>query len=214
MDRTVGGILVLLLGLSVAAAGEGQDRPATPTEQYQALLKEYQEVTGLLAKAKTDPERKKIIERRDKLAPKFLDLAEMNPKDPVAVDALIEMVWRGMPGRDRALALLQRDHVRSDRLRQVHQQTAFGPPQSMTIMQQIAYGFRKEEERFLRSVLEANPHRDIRGLACLALAQFHINRLQRLDLVKLRPELAKRFEDAFGKDYLKELKGRDRARVL
>jgi hypothetical protein len=32
----LGGILVVVLGLSVAAGQEGQDRPATPSEQYEA----------------------------------------------------------------------------------------------------------------------------------------------------------------------------------
>src|SRR2546428_3180279 len=144
MDRILGGIFVLVLGLSVAAAGEGQDKPATPAEQYKALLKEYHDARADLAKAKSDEERKKAIERRDRLPPRFLELAEKNPKDPIVVDALIEMVWFGMPGSDKAIALLQRDHVRSDRLRQVHQQTAFGSSQDVTLMQQIASGYRKE----------------------------------------------------------------------
>ena len=214
MGRIVGGILVLVLGLSVAAAEDSKDKPATPAEQYKGLLKEYQDARADLAKAKTDEERKKIVERRDKLPPRFLELAENNPKDPIAADALIEMVWFGMPGRDRAIVLLQRDHVRSDRLRQVHQQTAFGSPYDVTLMQQIAYGFRKEDETLLRSVLEMNPHRDIQALACLALAQFHITRLQRLDLVKQRPELRKPYEAVFGKDYLKEIQERDRAKLV
>jgi hypothetical protein len=43
MNRIVGGILVLGLGLSVfAAEDQGQERPATPAEQFKALQKEYQ----------------------------------------------------------------------------------------------------------------------------------------------------------------------------
>ena len=179
MGRMAAGILVLVLGLSLAAAEEGKDKLDTPAEQYQALLKEYLDVPQLLSKANGDEERKKIIERRDTLPSKFLELAEKNPTDPIAVDALIEMVWRSMPGSDRALALLQRDHVRSDRLRQVHQQTAFGAPQDVTIMQQVSSFFSKEGETFLRTVLEMNPHRDIQGNACLALARFQFSRLQR-----------------------------------
>ena len=43
MGRIMGGILVLVLGLSVAMAEERQDRLATPAEQYKAILKEYQD---------------------------------------------------------------------------------------------------------------------------------------------------------------------------
>ena len=38
MGGMVGGALVLALGLSVAARQEGQDRPATPAEQYEGRL--------------------------------------------------------------------------------------------------------------------------------------------------------------------------------
>jgi AhpC/TSA family len=210
MNRVVGRILVLVVGLSVVAAVEGEDKAATPAEQYKALLKEYQDARADLAKVKTDEERKKIIERRDKLPPRFLELAEKNPKDPVAVDALIEMVWFSMPGSDKALALLQREHVRSDRLGQVHQQTAFGSPQDVTILHQVAYGLSKENEAFLRAVLEMNPHKDIQGQACLALAELHSDRCRRLDLAKDRQDLAKQYEALVGKEYFEELQ-RNRA---
>src|SRR5262245_52724257 len=93
---TVSEILVIALSFSVtAAAGQAQDKPATPAEQYQALLKQYQQAAG--GGAKSDEQRKKLIEKvrklQDKLAREFLELAEKNPKDPVAVDALIQAVW-------------------------------------------------------------------------------------------------------------------------
>ena len=44
MNRIGEGFLVLVLGLSLMAAEvQGQDRPATPAEQYKALLKESQD---------------------------------------------------------------------------------------------------------------------------------------------------------------------------
>ena len=45
MGRMVGGILVLGLGLSVAVGQESQDRPATPSQQYAELDKEFREPT-------------------------------------------------------------------------------------------------------------------------------------------------------------------------
>ena len=71
------------------------------------------------------------------------------------------------------MALLERDHVRSDKL---------GP-----VCQRISFGFCKEYETFLRTVLEMNPHKDVQALACLGLAHFLSNRLQRLDMVKEQP---------------------------
>jgi hypothetical protein len=215
MQRIVGGILVLVLGLSVAAAdGKGQEKPATPTEQYKALLKEYQDASSS-GRALSDEERMKFVGQvaklRNRLGQKFVDLAEKNPNDPIALDALIQAVWQvnttpwpaELVGEDsartKALALLQRDHVRSDKL---------GP-----VCRRISFGFCKEYERFLRAVLEMNPHRDVQGLACLGLAHFLSNRLQRLDLVKDQPALAKEFEDLFGKEYLQDLLRQERTRA-
>jgi len=47
MDRVRGGILILVLTLSVPAAQDkGGDKSDTPAEQYKALLKEYQDASG------------------------------------------------------------------------------------------------------------------------------------------------------------------------
>jgi hypothetical protein len=194
MDRIVGGILILVLCLSVVAAeDQGQERPSTPAEQYKALLKEYQDASsgGVLS----DEERMKFVGRvvklRNKLTLKFVELAEKYPKDPTVVDALIQAVWQvnttpwpvELVGKDdawiRAFALLQRDRIRSDKLG--------------TVCQWISFGFCKEYETFLHAVLEKNPHQDVQAQACLALAHFLSNRLHRLDLVNEQPELAPNF---------------------
>ena len=139
------GRVVFVLGLPVAAAGgEGQDTPATPAEQYQALLKERQNAPDDLSKAKTDEERKQVQARLEKLPLRFLALAEASPKDPIALEALIQTVsWvnstafpaGGKDSRgDRALALLLREHVHSDKLG--------------SVCQQILFGFHKSHETF------------------------------------------------------------------
>ncbi len=73
------------------------------------------------------------------------------------------------PG-SKALAILRRDHVESDKL---------GP-----VCQHVVFGFHGSHEAFLRAVLEKNPHPDVHALACLSLAQFLGNRLDRLDVLK------------------------------
>jgi hypothetical protein len=107
-------------------------------------------------------------------------------------------------GRDdrwiKAFTLLARDHIRSDKL---------GPA-----CLRLAFGFRREYERFLRAVLQKNPHRSVQAQACLALAHFLTSRGQRLDLTREQPELAREFADLFGKDYLEELQQQDRAAVV
>jgi hypothetical protein len=203
LDEEEGRALPLL---SRAVAGA-----ATPAEQYRAILEDYQKAAS--GGDGTDEGRRKLIARLDRLRPtlaeRFLDLAERHPTDPVAVDALTHAIWmvnhssfpaggKDSPGA-RAMALLLRDHLRSDRL---------GP-----ICLRLASGFRKEHEAFLRTLLERSPHRNVRGLACLALAQFLNNRMQRLDRVKEQPELAREYEALFGKEFLGRLRRQDRAGV-
>ncbi len=212
MHRFGGGPFILVLGLSVALAeDERQDKPATPAEQYQALVKERQNLPEDLAKAKPGEERKKVLARLKTLPLRFLELAEKHPKDPAALEALIEVValinstafpagGKDSPG-SRALMILLRDHVRSAKL---------GP-----VCQQIVFGFHKSHETFLRAVLERNPHPEVQALACLSLAQFLNDRLHRLDVLQDqdRPDLAERYHRVFGKDYLEELQRQDRAAV-
>jgi hypothetical protein len=216
MQRIAWRILVLTLNLSVVVAeGNGQDKPATPAEQYQALRKEYDRASGSGVPL-TDAERLKFVGRvykhRDTLAQKFLELAEKHPNDPIALDALMQAVWQvnttpwpvELVGEDtaraRAFELIHRDHIRSDKL---------GP-----LCQRVAYGFCKEYESFLRAILTKNPHRTIQATACLSLGHFLNNRLQRLELCKERPELAKEFAGLYGKEYLTELLRRDRDKVI
>jgi hypothetical protein len=61
MSHIVGGFLALGLGLSVVAAEDpGQERRATPAEQYQALLK-AQEVASSPGRVLSDEERMQFI---------------------------------------------------------------------------------------------------------------------------------------------------------
>jgi hypothetical protein len=225
MSRIVGGLLALALGLSLVAAEiRAQDKPASPSEQYKAILKESQdrynashkEFVASAPKGSTpsDEQRMVFVGRAYKIkyeqAPKLVALAEKYPKDPIALDALIEAVWQvntvpwpvELVGRDearpRAFALLRRDHLRSDRL---------GP-----LCERISYGLCAEYETFLRAVLEENPHKEVRARACLALAHFLNNRALRLDLVRDQPALAREFADLYGKEYLDGLRRQDRAK--
>ena len=92
-----------------------------------------------------------------------------------------------------------RDHVQSDKL---------GP-----VLDRMRYGYRMEFEKFLRTALEKNPHRNVQAVACLSLAQFLNDRLRMLQLVEDRPELAECYEIVFGKNYLTDLQRLDRAKL-
>jgi hypothetical protein len=216
MQRIACGILVLVLNLSVVAAvGNGQDHPPTPAEQYKALRKEYDRASSSGVPL-SDAERLKFIGRvyrhRNALAAKFLKLAEKHPNDPIALDALMQAVWQvnGTPwpvelvgedtARARAFELIHRDHLRSDKLGR--------------LCQRVSYGFCKDYETFLRAVLAKNPLKSVQATACLSLGQFLNNRVQRLDLCKEQPALAREFAGLFGKEYLAELLRQDRDKVL
>jgi hypothetical protein len=199
----------------VAAVANGQDKPATPAEQYKKLLKEFNTASSSGVPL-TDAERLRFIGRAYKhryaLAAKFLALAEKYPNDPIALDALMQAVWQvnGTPwsvelvgqdtARARAFELIQRDHLRSEKL---------GP-----LCQRVSYGYCKEYETFLRAVLVKNPHKNVEATACLSLGQFLNNRLQRLDLCKEQPQLAKEFAGLYGKEYLAALRRQDRDKVV
>ena len=204
------GIFILVLCMSVAlAVGEPQDKPATPAEKYGALLKERQDAPDDLSKAVTAEERRRVQARLGKLPLRFLELAEANPNDPVALEALIQTVsWvnstafpeggKDSPG-ERALALLRRDHVRSGKLG--------------AVCQQVLFGFHKSHEEFLRAVLEVNQHPEVQALACLSLAQFLTDRMNRLDVLQDQPDLAERYHRVFGKEYVEQLQRQSRAAV-
>jgi len=207
------------LGFAIAAAGvrtsaAAEQKPPTVAEQYQALLKEFQGTSYGYFQATNDAERQAIVARVDHATTKCLELVEKNPTDPIALDALTYVVtqeywlnthtthpgWGKESRQARAIALLLRDHVESDKLAET--------------CKRVHFGFRQECETFLRAVLEKNPHREVRGVACLRLAQLLANRVERLDLLKDQPELAQRYHTLFGKDYMDGLKRQDRAKII
>ena len=214
-------LLIFLGCLSSPAAGGAEGAPpASPAEELKALLKEMQGGGPGFRDAKTDEERKAAVERMDRYPRRFAELAEKYPKDQVAIDAAVELI-RTLNSMDsltlqswdlsatvfpeckkddaarRIVALLLREHLRSEKL---------GP-----VCERMCYGPSVEYEGFLRAVLEKSPHREIRALALMALTQYLAIRVQKLDLVKDRPEFASRYEGLFGRDLFAAMKrqGRD-----
>ena len=208
----MGGILILAVSLPMAAAP--QDETVAPAEQYKAIVKEFGEAANSNWKAETDEERKQAAARVEPLPLRLLQLAEMNPDEPWTLDALTQVItleywldnYSSHPGwgkdsrQARALAILLRDHVRSDKLGES--------------CKRAQYGFRQECETFLRTVLEKSPHREVRGRAALGLALFLNGRLNRLDLLKDQPAVSRRYEELYGKEYLDTLRGQDHTRAV
>jgi hypothetical protein len=214
--RYTGFVLVLVAAdvwtAPASAADEG--KPATPMEQYQALLKEFQSAASTYFPSTNDAERRNIVARVDKATLRLLELVENNPKEPFAREALTQIVtqeywlnnhtshpgWGEKSPQARAIAQLLRDHLESDQL--------------VETCKRVNFGFREECETFLRTVLAKNPHRTVQGAACLRLAQLLAGRVEKLDLLKEQPVLARRYEELFGKEYVEALRRRDRASAL
>src|SRR6266446_3778942 len=158
MRRIIGGVLVLVLALPALRADDepkdkAKEKPPLATEQYQALLKEAQEAQQAfmtaLREAKTQEERSKVMQEQNPttaLAPKFVALAEKYPKDSVALDALIWVMTDRFGGsgnkeaRAKAIEILTRDHIQSEKLGRV--------------CQSMANGLSLQNEQFLRAILE------------------------------------------------------------
>ena len=203
--------LILILGL---AAAQPPDKSPTPEQQYKAVLKEFGEAANANWRARTDEEHRLANARIEPLPLKLLQLAEKNPNEPWVLDALTNVItqeywldnysshagWGKDSPQARAISILLRDHVRSDKLAET--------------CKRAQYGFRKECETFLRTVLEKNPHRDVQGQACLRLGLFLYGRLNRLDLLAGQPDLTKRYEGLYGKEYLDALRRQDRAKAV
>src|SRR5579883_3273241 len=196
MFRIASGFLALLALLPALRASDKTDTP-TPEQQYQALLKEYnkamEEFRKAYSEAKTQEDRQKVFREKypqpDKLAPRFLELAEKNPKAPAAVDALVWVVSpqnsvvtprsaKNEPEspRTKALKILLRDHVQSDKL--------------ADLCRNLGRADDEESRQLLRAVLEKNKHRPVQAQACLALAQQAENHLRLARQFKNDPHLA------------------------
>src|SRR5262249_9995342 len=181
MRFTVPLLAVLGIAGAVRSADPGAEAPGTLAQEYQKVLKESGQVSPNFRDAKTDEERKKAVETTDQFARRFVKLAEKYPNDPFALEVLtqavramnaqdsaIQMSWQtnktAFPIRSKddstalAMALLVRDHIRSDKVE--------------VVCERMRYGTRQEYGPFLRKVMKESPHHEVRGLACLSLAQF------------------------------------------
>ncbi len=150
----------------VTALGMAEE---SPRSRYDALVKEfdaaYKSSIEALTKATDDQGRMKASLGRPQpheFAARFFALAEEHPGDPVALDALTWIASKCVfgPHAEKAMGMIARDHSRSERLKDFCGQCSrYGEP------------FPPYEE-MLRAVLKDSPHREVKGAACLALADY------------------------------------------
>jgi hypothetical protein len=209
MSRIVQGILLLLLAVLPAP---GQDKPREapdpPSEQYKALIKEYQETQQTffqaLQAAKTDAERTKVMEKRPKpgkFTPRFLELAEKNPKHPIAFDALSWIARQQSEGETtpetaKAFQILLRDHIANEKLGDVCQALSSGIGDA-------------ESLAFLRGVRDKNPHKAVQAEASAAIGLSLNMRATIGTMMKKDPEFVDRIKEALGKATVDDLSRTD-----
>jgi peroxiredoxin len=141
----------------------------SPRHQYEALVAEFgaqfNASVEALKKATDDNARMAASYQRPQpheFAPRFLALAEKYPDDPAALDCLIWVATKCLfgPHAEKAYANIASKFSRSERIKDFCGECSrYGEPFP-------AY------EEMLRVVLNNNPHRDVQGAACLALADY------------------------------------------
>lgn len=245
MNRMGGGILVLALGISVLTADVGgQDKqPATPEQQYRSLLKQYddafQDYAKAFREAKSPQDRQKAVQekypRPDKWASTFLELAEKNPKEPFAEEALIwvmtnehqllrfrpwyehtaryEMIWiMTNGGRQFGVPSKEEQDIRgkaTDLLLRDHvASTKLG-----RVVETLGSSQDKKSTTLLRAILDKNPSKEVKAEACLALALQMQARVANVKQIKDSPQAAKSVEQIYGKDYALELRKANLAKL-
>jgi AhpC/TSA family len=140
------------------------DEAQTPPQEFNALVSDYQKEQNdyrtALQAAKTVPERQKIIqEKAPKLAPyaaKMLALAQKNPTDQVALDALQWVVTHNSPNADQALDLLTRHAA---------------DPRIGGVCQALAHSASPKAEELLKAVMHKNTSEKVQVTAGLVLSQ-------------------------------------------
>jgi hypothetical protein len=147
------------------AAGE-----KTAADQFKALTddvkKAQQEISQKYREAKDDEERDKIVAKYRKVPEefvgKFLELAQKNPKEKAAVDALTFVVTNAPAGAtgDKAADILLKDYA--DKL-------------DARFCQSLANSASPAGEKVLRGILakgtDPNADAKVQGQACFSLAQ-------------------------------------------
>jgi hypothetical protein len=243
MGRIVGGILVLLLGIA-GAEDEGPDKqPATPDQQYKALLKKYndafQEYAKAYREAKTPEEQQKVVQEKypwpDKYASRFLELAENNPKEPFAEAALIwimtneyelsrfrpwyehtaryEMI-RIMTGGGRRWGLPSKEEQEIRRkATDMLLRAHVASAKLARVVEMLGSSQDKKSATLLRAILAKNPSKEVKAEAAVALARQMQARIAVVKQFKDNPQLAKSFAEDYGNDYAEELQKADPAKL-
>ena len=177
-------MITTVAAMLCAVPAMAEESTASPAEQYEVLVEEYEEIGGAR-----------------QFAEQFFELADKHRKDPVAVDSLLWIVThlRTRPEAKQALEFLAKRHMDSEKL---------GPG-----CRQIARTPTVAAEELLRACLERSPHRSVQAEACLSLAQLLEQQAEIVEQLQQKPELAERIMEYYGTEYGKHLAALDREKL-
>jgi len=167
--------LVLIGARFLSAQDENADKRTSAEEQYSTLVKKYEtameKVGALFQKAVTEEEKKqveKLMPDIDGYVSKIVELAENNPHDKFVADAWIEVFNRtwykeSSEAREKALKTLIKDYLLSTKLEKLHFMPLSRSQDELSL-------------QLIHAILEKNPHRRVKGVITLALAERHVDR--------------------------------------
>ena len=169
-------LMLAFVVFSLPLRATAQNLGPSPEEQYASLMKEYSDslrrATDGLRTAKSEDDRKKVLASYptvDRIGPRFLALAKKYPHTSAACDALVWIVGQSRVAQDtfppsrtelmsEAMEQLARDHIDDNRVGVL----------CRTICQYAS----PLRDKFLRIVYEKATNREVRGRACLSLAEY------------------------------------------
>jgi thiol-disulfide isomerase/thioredoxin len=163
MRRWIGGLAVAaLLGLPLCAQDKAKDKGPDRAEEFKKVKDDFEKARAAASEAyqaaKTQEEQKAAIDKLQKAAAlaatRVLELVKADPKDDQSLNMLL---WATGSGDARVFDALAEHHAKNPKIRQLVGILTAKP--------------REEAAKFLQKVLADNPEKDVKGLACYALAQ-------------------------------------------
>lgn len=147
-------------------AAKEPDKPATPMEQFQALVDEHrgamQKFFEEYRKVEDNDARQKLFRelypKPDEYGAKMLQLADDYADDLAAVKALVWVVSNDRsPNSAKALEKLTTDHI--------------DKPDLKDVCRALMYNGSAPAQELLRAALDNSPHEDVQAWACYSLAK-------------------------------------------
>lgn len=194
----------LVTSASLFISSSHAEKPPAPAAQLEAIKRDSAEARKAFdevhATNSSDEQKKKAGEKlnsdRSVCARRAFELASKNLEDPVALEALTWII-AGDENRPNGYAqaaddvlektfdLLTCRFATSDRI---------GP--ACGAASRYFLNHVTQPERFLRAVLEKNPHREMRARACFGLVRY-FRRLERQAQLMLEPAYRRDFEESY-----------------